>query len=68
MNKNYLSILGSRVRTMRKRLSFSQTSLARRARVHPNVVGRLERGVYNLSVLKLLAIAGALRVQLRDLV
>jgi DNA-binding XRE family transcriptional regulator len=67
MNKNYLSILGSRVRTMRKRPSFSQTSLARRARVHPNVVGRLERGVYNLSVLKL-AIAGALRVQLRDLV
>jgi transcriptional regulator with XRE-family HTH domain len=31
-------------------------------------VGRLERGIYNPSVLKLLAIASALRVRLRDLV
>jgi transcriptional regulator with XRE-family HTH domain len=36
--------------------------------VHPNVVGRLERGICNPTVLTLLAIAGALRVPLRELV
>jgi transcriptional regulator with XRE-family HTH domain len=68
MRTEYLSILGGRVRARRKRLSLSQTTLARRAGVHPNVVGRLERGIYNPTVLKLLAIAGALRVPLRELV
>lgn len=68
MHSEYLSTLGRRVRTRRKRLSLSQTTLARRAGVHPNVVGRLERGIYNPTVLKLLAIAGALRVRLRELI
>ena len=68
MSTRYLSALGGRVRARRKQLSLSQTTLARRAGVHPNVVGRLERGIYNPSVLKLLAVAGALRVRLRDLV
>jgi transcriptional regulator with XRE-family HTH domain len=68
MRNTYLAALGGRVRTRRERLSLSQTTLARRAGVHPNFVGRLERGIYNPSVLKLLAIAGALRVQLRKLI
>jgi len=68
MSTKYLATLGGRVRTKRRRLSLNQTTLARRAGVHPNVVGRLERGIYNPSILKLLAIAGALRMRLRDLV
>jgi transcriptional regulator with XRE-family HTH domain len=68
MRIKYLSALGSRVRIRREELSLSQTALALRAGVHPNVVGRLERGIYNPSVLKLMAVAGALRVQLRELV
>jgi transcriptional regulator with XRE-family HTH domain len=68
MSSEYLSMLGGRVRTRRERLSLSQATLAMRAGVHPNVVGRLERGIYNPSVLKLRAIAGALRVRLRDLI
>ena len=68
MRTEYLSTLGGRVRTRRERRRFSQTTLARRAGVHPNVVGRLERGTYNPTVLKLRAIAAALRVPLRDLV
>jgi transcriptional regulator with XRE-family HTH domain len=68
MRIKYLSALGGRVRIRRELLSLSQTALAWRAGVHPNVVGRLERGIYNPSILKLLAIAGALRVQLRELV
>jgi transcriptional regulator with XRE-family HTH domain len=67
MRKKYLSALGGRVRIRRERLSLSQATLATKAGVHPNVVGRLERGIYNPSVLKLLAIARALRVQLREL-
>jgi len=68
MRTEYLSALGGKVRTRRERLSFSQTTLARKAGVHPNVVGRLERGVHNPTVLTLRAIAGALRVRMRDLV
>jgi transcriptional regulator with XRE-family HTH domain len=68
MRKKYLSALGGRVRIRRERLSLSQAALASKAGVHPNVVGRLERGIYNPSILKLLAIAGALRVRLRELV
>jgi DNA-binding XRE family transcriptional regulator len=67
MRDKYLSILGGRVRVRRERLSLSQTMLARKAGIHANVVGRLERGIYNPSVLKLLAIADALRVPLRKL-
>jgi transcriptional regulator with XRE-family HTH domain len=68
MRTKYLSALGGRVRIRRERLSFSQTMLARKAGVHPNVVGRLERGICNPTVLTLLAIAGALRVPLHELV
>jgi transcriptional regulator with XRE-family HTH domain len=68
MRTKYLSALGGRVRIRRERLSFSQTTLARKAGVHPNVVGRLERGICNPTVLTLLAIAGALHVPLHELV
>lgn len=68
MRRGYLSTLGSKVRTRRKGLSLSQKDLARRAAVHPNLVGRLERGTYNPTVLKLRAIARALRLPLRELV
>jgi transcriptional regulator with XRE-family HTH domain len=64
----YLSNLGSKVRSKREQLSITQVKLARRAGVHPNVIGRLERGIYNPTVLKLMAIAGALRMSIRDLV
>jgi DNA-binding XRE family transcriptional regulator len=68
MRTKYLSALGRRVRGRREQLSLSQATLARRAGVHLNVVGRLERGVYNPSILRLLAIARALRVQLQTLI
>jgi transcriptional regulator with XRE-family HTH domain len=68
MHTKYLSALGGRVRMRREGLSLSQSTLARKARVHPNVVGRLERGIGNPTVLTLLAISTALRVPLRELV
>ena len=55
--KTILRRLGEEVRERRKQRNLSQDALARQAGVHPNVVGRLERGSYNISVLALLGIA-----------
>jgi len=68
MSRHYLPALGARIRSLREDLSWSQAELASKAGVHPNLIGRLERGIYNPTVSKLLAIAGALDVPLRRLV
>jgi len=47
--------------------NLSQESLALQAGIHPNVVGRLERGIYNPSVLVLFAIAVKLNTSLVEL-
>jgi transcriptional regulator with XRE-family HTH domain len=41
--------------------------LALQAGIHPNVVGRLERGIYNPTVLILFAIAMKLNISLAEL-
>lgn len=46
-SKAFLIGLGAEVRRRRKALDLSQAKLAYLAHVHANVVGRLERGVYN---------------------
>jgi transcriptional regulator with XRE-family HTH domain len=51
-----------------KALSLSQIALAYEAEVHPNVVGRLERGEYNPTVALLLLLVKPLRVSLSDLI
>ncbi len=50
---------------MRKELS--QELLAEQAGVHTNVVGRLERGTYNPTVLTLAAIALKLNASLEEI-
>jgi transcriptional regulator with XRE-family HTH domain len=65
--RTILRRLGEEVRERREQRNLSQDALARQARVHPNVVGRLERGSYNISVLPLLAIAMELNSSLLDL-
>ena len=59
--------LGEEVRERRKQRNLSQETLARQAGVHPNVIGRLERGSYNITVLTLLAIAVKLNASVLDL-
>jgi transcriptional regulator with XRE-family HTH domain len=59
--------LGKEVRARRKEKNLSQEALALQAGVHPNVVGRLERGEYNPSVTLLFAIAVKLSASLLDL-
>jgi transcriptional regulator with XRE-family HTH domain len=65
--RTILRSLGEEVRERRKQRNLSQEALAHQAEVHTNVVGRLERGSYNISVLTLLAIAVKLNTSVADL-
>jgi transcriptional regulator with XRE-family HTH domain len=58
--------LGRAVRTLRRDRDLSQEALAARAGLHPNQVGRLERGT-NVQVGTLLAIVDGLGVGLAEL-
>jgi len=58
--------LGRAVRTVRRELDLSQEALARRAGLHPNQVGRFERGT-NVRADTLLAVVEALGVGLAEL-
>lgn len=66
-NKSILRTLGEEVRERRKRRNLSQEKLAQNAGIHTNVVGRLERGAYNPTVLTLQAIALKLDSSVADL-
>jgi transcriptional regulator with XRE-family HTH domain len=65
--RSILRTLGEEVRERRKQRNLSQEALAHQAGIHPNVVGRIERGIYNPTVLILLAIAVKLNTSLMDL-
>ncbi len=65
--KGILRDLGEEVRERRKSQGLSQEGLAHSAGVHPNVIGRLERGIYNPTVLTLLSVATTLNISLEDL-
>jgi transcriptional regulator with XRE-family HTH domain len=67
-SKAFLAGIGGRVRQLREDLGLSQVKLAQKARVHVNVVGRVERGSYNPTALTLLGIAEALGTTVSDLV
>jgi transcriptional regulator with XRE-family HTH domain len=66
-SRSILRGLGEEVRERRKQRNLSQEALALQAGIHPNVVGRLERGIYNPSVMVLYAIAVKLNISLVDL-
>jgi len=59
--------IGAEVKRRRQLLKLSQVKLAKKAGVHPNVIGRLERGTYNPTVMVLHGIAAALNASLADL-
>jgi putative transcriptional regulator len=59
--------LGEEIRERRKQRNLSQEQLGFQAGVHPNTIGRLERGIYNPSVTVLLDIAVKLHTNLADL-
>lgn len=65
--KSLIRSLGEELRERRMEHNLSQEALADQAGVHTNVIGRIERGVYNPSILVLHAIATRLGVSLSQL-
>jgi ribosome-binding protein aMBF1 (putative translation factor) len=66
--KTLIRCIGEEVRDRRKALGFSQIALAHEAEIHPNVVGRLERGEYNPTIALLEQLIKPLCVALSDLI
>lgn len=66
-SRSILRSLGEEIRDLRTQKNLSQETLASLAGIHTNVVGRLERGIYNPTVLILSAIALKLGVTLEQL-
>jgi transcriptional regulator with XRE-family HTH domain len=67
LKKDQRKIIGQAVMKYRKKAGFSQEALAERADVHPNYVGRIERGECSATLTILLKIAKALDVRLYKL-
>ena len=68
LSSDYLVVLGVAIRERRRRLGFTQESLAEKADLHPNYLGRVERGEEHISLAALRRIAKALGVRVRELV
>ena len=68
VRKPFIRCLGEEVRERRKALGLSQIALAHDAEIHPNVVGRLERGAYNPTVTLLELLIVPLKVELSELI
>jgi transcriptional regulator with XRE-family HTH domain len=62
--RKVLKGLGAEMRRRRKSLDLTQVQVAQMAQLHANVIGRLERGIYNPSVTVLCWIAAALDTSL----
>jgi transcriptional regulator with XRE-family HTH domain len=67
LNKKQREILGEAVFKCRKRAKISQETLAEKADIHPNYVGRIERGECSATIEILLKIANALGTPLYKL-
>jgi transcriptional regulator with XRE-family HTH domain len=67
-SSDYRVVLGAAIRKRRKRLHLSQERLSEKANLHPNYIGRVERGEEHVSLIALRRIAKALGVRVRVLV
>jgi transcriptional regulator with XRE-family HTH domain len=67
-NRDYRVILGEAIRVERKRVGLTQEKLSEKADLHPNYIGRVERGEEHVSLIALRRIARALKVRVADLV
>jgi transcriptional regulator with XRE-family HTH domain len=63
LKKNQRDAIGQAVMKHRKMSGFSQEVLAEKAEIHPNYVGRIERGECSATLTILLRIAKALNVR-----
>lgn len=66
--RQQLKVIGDAIRECRKRAGISQEKLAEKADLHPNYVGKIERGEQWISLHALLRVAKALGVRARDVI
>ena len=67
---NYYEILekiGRNFRSERSKLGWSQEKFAEYADVHPNYIGKIERGEQNLTVKKIVRLANTLQVPIEEI-
>jgi transcriptional regulator with XRE-family HTH domain len=62
-----LATFGARVRRQREDTGLSQEQLGFRAGLHPTYLSGIERGIRNLSVRKIVALAAALQIDPAEL-
>lgn len=67
MQRNPKEIFGQNVRRVRQQVGFSQEELAFRAKLHRTYISSIERGLRNVSLENIFAIAEALEVPPGDL-
>ena len=65
--RDYRVILGETIREQRMRAGFTIEALAEKADLHPNYLGRVERGEEHASVSALIRVAKALDLRVREL-
>jgi len=65
---DYRIALGAAIREQRRRAGLTQEELAENADLHPNFLGRVERGEEYVSLAAVVRLARALRCRVRDLV
>jgi transcriptional regulator with XRE-family HTH domain len=63
LKRSHREIIGGAVLKYRKKAGLSQEALAEQADIHPNYVGRIERGECSATVEILLKLAKALNVR-----
>lgn len=63
-----LAMVGAQVRRLRKARRLTQATLGQTIGINPNLLGRIERGEQNPTLLTLARIAAGLDVALDDLV
>ncbi len=59
--------MGTRLREIRKRLGLNQFDVARRSKIHPATISKIETGRYRPYPVELQRLARALRVDPKDL-
>ena len=64
---DYRVVLGAAIRQKRKASRFTQEVLAEKSDLHPNYVGRVERGEEHVSLISLQRVAKALGVRISEL-
>ena len=68
LDKQFLIFLGKKIRTEREKLGVSQEDFGKIAKMHRTYVGMIERGEKNITISNLKKVAGALKLQVRDLI